>query len=75
MSGWTETPDEMYSRVQRMVLDEGLTWDLSPNDRKALLFILGLVNVLADEMAKCLGQTVPKVLRDSARNVEAGDKP
>lgn len=53
-----ENPEEKYSRVQQMILDKGQTWDLSPNDQDALRHVLGLVNVLAGQLAIMQGLTV-----------------
>ena len=64
---------DKHSRVTQMVIDDGGTWDLSPNDKEALRHVLGLVNVLADEVAKYEGSTVPGVLKKFAEVVERGE--
>lgn len=68
-----ESARDKYERVQQMVLDDGGTWDLSANDKEALRHILGLVNVLADEIARNDGTTVPGVLKKFGDVVERGD--
>jgi hypothetical protein len=65
-----ESPEDKYSRVQQMILDEGNTWDLSPNDKAALRHVLGLVNSMADEIADATGQAVGYVWRRHGRLVE-----
>lgn len=69
-----ETARDKYSRVQQMLIDDGGTWDLSPNDKEALRHVLGLVNVLADEVAKYEGTTVPGVLAKFRDVVERGEQ-
>ena len=68
-----ESAQDKYSRVQQMLLDDGETWDLSPNDKEALRHVLGLVNILADEVAKYEGGTVPGVMKKFAAIVEGGE--
>lgn len=58
-----ESPSDKYQRVLSMILDDGGTWDLSPNDKEALRHVCGVVNSLADQLAKYEGSTVPSVLR------------
>lgn len=41
-----------------MLGDDG-TWDLSPNDKAAIRHVLGMVNLMADELAGYTGRTVP----------------
>lgn len=69
-----ESAREKYSRVQQMVIDDGGTWDLSPNDKEALRHVLGLVNVLADEVAKFEGRSVPWVLNKFGGIVQHSDQ-
>jgi hypothetical protein len=57
-----ESPLDKYTRVQQMILDDGQTWDLSPNDKAALRHVLGLVNLMADELAMRDGTSVPVVI-------------
>ena len=64
-----ESPQEMRSRVQQMTRDHGDTWDLSRNDRNALRYILGLVNLMADEIAEFRGTTAPEVERLTGQRV------
>ena len=61
--------NEHYSRVQSMILDDGGTWDLSPNDKAALRHVLGLVNSLAEDLADYGGQPIPVVLQAHAHYV------
>ena len=65
-----ESPEDKYRRVQQMILDNGDTWDLSPNDQAALRHVLGLVNSMADEIAGATGLTVGYVIRRHGRLVE-----
>ena len=65
-----ESPDEKYSRLQTMISDKGDTWDLSPNDKAALRHILGLVNALADDLARYTGGTCADVIRKYGELVE-----
>lgn len=63
------TSADCVSRVQQMVIDDGGTWDLSPNDKEALRHVLGMVNVLADDLAKYEGTTVPSILKAAGKYV------
>jgi hypothetical protein len=54
-----QTSEEMHSRVVQMILDDGSTWDLSPNDKDALHYVIGLVDVLARKLADHHGTTIP----------------
>ena len=65
-----ESPEDKYSRVQQMVLEDGDTWDLSPNDKAALRHVLNLVTSMADEIAGATGQTVEYVMRRHGKLVE-----
>lgn len=65
---------EKYSRVQQMILDDGKTWDLSPNDKKALRFVLGLVNSMACDLASRTGLSVPVVIEQHGKLVESAQK-
>lgn len=47
----TQSHDDMLSRVRAMVKDDGGTWDLSPNDKAALQYVLRIneqVSLLSD---------------------------
>ena len=47
----TQSRDDMLSRVRAMVKDDGGTWDLSPNDKAALRYVLRIndqVSLLSD---------------------------
>jgi len=66
-----ETREDKYSRVQQMILDEGDTWDLSPNDKAALRHVLGLVNSMADDLAEATGLTCGEIVRHHGKRVEA----
>lgn len=57
-----ERSESMYYRVVAMISPDQKTWDLSPNDVAALKHVLGLCNLLADEVAQYEGGTVPGVL-------------
>lgn len=46
-----ESPEDKYSRLEQMIADTGETWDLSPSDKAALQWILGVVNDLANQLA------------------------
>lgn len=35
MISWPESASDKHARVLQMVIDDGGTWDLSPNDKKA----------------------------------------
>ena len=39
----SQSPEDCISRVEKMVADNGQTWDLSPNDKEALWDVLGLI--------------------------------
>ena len=65
-----ESSTEKYSRVCQMILDDGTTWDLSPNDKEALRYILGLVNAMADSLAETTGLPIPTVISNYSRVVE-----
>lgn len=65
-----ESGSEKYSRVQQMLIDNGGTWDLSPNDKAALRHVLGMINFLADELAVRNGNTIGDVFREAHRIVE-----
>ena len=68
-----QSAHDKYARVQQMIIDDGGLWDLSHDDKEALRHVLGLVNVLADEIAKDDGTTVPGVLKKFGDVVEIGD--
>ena len=65
-----KSTDEKYACVQQMILDETLT----DEERAALRHVLGLVNALADDVARYTGTTVPRVLAAYGRAVELGEK-
>lgn len=69
----SESGQNHYNRVQQMILDEGQTWDLSPNDKAALRHVLGMVNVLADRLAAYMGGTVGNALSRAHAVVEKGE--
>lgn len=52
-----ESPEDKYRRVQLQ------TWDLSEDDKAALLHVLGLVSSLANTLAETTGETAEDVLR------------
>lgn len=62
---------EYYSRIQQMILDDGKTWDLSPKDKEALHFVLGLVNSMASELADMIGLSVPTIIGRHGKFVES----
>ena len=66
-----ENASDKYGRVQQMILDDGGTWDLSPKDKAALRYVLGLVNSLADDLAAYTGQPIPKVIERHSDIVES----
>ena len=63
--------DEKYNRVLEMLLDDDseCRW-ASSEDKEAVRHVCGLVNVLADELAKYEGTTVPDVLRQARETIE-----
>ena len=70
-----ENADQKYSRVVQMIVDDGGTWDLSPNDKAALRHVIGMVNVMADELAQEHGQTIPYEIKRVHEIVDRGDIP
>gem|GEM_PF-6338669 len=56
-----------------MLSDDGGTWDLSPNDKDAIRYALGMINVMADELAGYMGSTVPRVIDEFGEKVEQGE--
>ena len=75
MSDWTETPDEMYARVQQMMLANGgpRRLFLPYEERQSVRFMLGLVNVLADRLAGATGTTVPHCIKSCGKEVIEGE--
>jgi hypothetical protein len=61
------TPQEKYACVQELTLDVTLT----EAERAALRHVLGLVNVLADELARWRGTTVPTELERAGETVDS----
>lgn len=69
----SESGKNKYARVQQMILDDGSTWDLSPNDKDALRHVLGMVNVLAERLAAYMGGTVGDALSRAHQAVESSN--
>lgn len=63
------TGQEKYDRVLSMLQDNGETWDLSSKDKDAIRHVLGMVNLIADELAGYEGSTVPDVMNRAHRVV------
>lgn len=59
-----ESDDEKLDRVRLMSKDNGETWDLSPNDRAALKYVLSRLDSAEETIQDAFGQ---------ADNDEAGD--
>ena len=62
--------DDHHARVRSMILDDGETWDLSPNDKAALRHVLGLVNSLAGDLSDWMGEPIPMVLQAHSHRVK-----
>jgi hypothetical protein len=48
---------DKYKRLQAMLLDDGGTLDLSPNDKDAIRCILGMLTLATDNLAEMNGTT------------------
>lgn len=59
-----------YQRVQAMIINDNGTWDLSPNDTAALKHVLGMVNVMCDELASLHGTAVASEFKRIGKYVE-----
>lgn len=70
-----ESAQDKLSRVHQMATNDGGTWDLSPNDRAALKHVLGMVDVMADELAREHGQTMLYEIRRVSKIVDSEDIP
>lgn len=44
----SQSPEDCISRVEQMVADNGQTWDLSPNDKEALRYVLSRIETVDD---------------------------
>ena len=66
--------NEHYSRVRSMILDDGGTWDLSPNDKTALRHVLGLVVLLAENIGEHTGLPIGEVIENYSARVVAADE-
>ena len=66
-----QTALDHQSRLRAMLANSG-TWDLSPNDTDAIRYALGLINVMADELAGYMGSTVPSVIDEFSDKVARG---
>jgi hypothetical protein len=54
----SESSEEKVSRVEQMILDDGDTWDLSPNDKDALRHVLSRIKVLQHERDQCVSNYI-----------------
>lgn len=66
--------NEHYSRVKSMVLDDGGKWDLSPSDKAALRHVLGLVVLLAENIAEHTGVSIGDIIEVYGARVGAETK-
>lgn len=66
----SESGSDKRSRVASMIKDKGQTWDLSPNDKKALRHVWLLIEELAGEVAAYRGQDVTEAIEAAELKME-----
>lgn len=59
---------------QVLVLAQSGRCKLTKSDKECLFFVLGLVNALADGVAKCTGYPIPEVIRQYGKLVDENEE-